>query len=286
MNSTVLFSTNINQELLLRGEKDIKALFNYMNTEVFNNYEYSDSFIKVREIYSEIKDAQLSVRVQVDHMQNLSKEQFKEAIENLKNDLNEYFCKHPTLGKIPQTAQVFAGRDFFTKFNDDSKDFYALQVFKPNYIDIWEEIAKPNTQYMADFLNNIEQSSMFRLEFKECNSIEEFVNVEPVVSNQQYSQGELRLKGDEDRLYCALIYARDTGKKLISINQWGYELPDTQFELVLHNFGELKEYGSWRYIGNKGGLESTIDYLQNAMDDHKIKNFKYRKYVDALAECI
>ena len=149
-----------------------------------------------------------------------------------------------------------------------------------------EEITKPNTQYMVDFLYNIEQSSMFRLELKECNSIEEFVNVEPVVSNQQYSKGELRLKGDEDRLYCALIYARDTGKKLISICQWGYELPNSQFELVLHNFGELFEYGSWRYIGNKDGLEYTINYLQDAMDKHKIKNFRYRKYVDALAECI
>lgn len=149
-----------------------------------------------------------------------------------------------------------------------------------------EEITKPNTQYMADFLNNVEQSSMFRLEFKECNSIEEFVDVEPVVSNQQYSKGELRLKGDEDRLYCALIYARDTGKKLIVICQWGYELPNYQFELVLLNFGELFEYGSWRYIGNKEGLEYTLDYLRDAMDSHKIKNFRYRKYVDALAECI
>lgn len=149
-----------------------------------------------------------------------------------------------------------------------------------------EEITKPNTQYMADFLNNIEQSSMFRLELEECNSIEEFVDVEPVVSNQPYSKGELRLKGDEDRLYCAYICARDTNTKMICICQWGYELPNFQFELVLLNFGELKEYGSWRYIGDKASLEDTINYLQDAMNNHKIKNFRYRKYVDALAECL
>ena len=34
-----------------------------------------------------------------------------------------------------------------------------------------EEITKPNTQYMADFLYNIEQSSMFRLELKECKQM-------------------------------------------------------------------------------------------------------------------
>lgn len=138
MYSTLLFSTNLNQELLLRGKKDINDLFSYTYTE-FNTYKYSDSFIKVREIRPDTRDDQFNVWVQIDHIQKTySEEQFNEAIENLKNDLNEYFRKHPTIGKIPQNPHVFVNRDFFTKFNDDNKDFYALQVSNPNFIGTWE----------------------------------------------------------------------------------------------------------------------------------------------------
>ena len=125
-----------------------------------------------------------------------------------------------------------------------------------------------DTRYMEYFLHNIDNSHSFTLKLEDCDSIEQFVDFRDPPS---------------ERRYTVSIYIKNN--LIFNIHQYGFDFPDKQFELIIF-IGDFHPELAWRRVGNYKELKSYIGLFRYATEFNKIKNFKYRKYIDELENCL
>lgn len=136
--------TNFLPQFFVRGNKDI---FDFAECLDFDGYTFTFRNIdigeaSVKKINCVVRDSYINFDVQVEYTPNgpgilngymdlRLLEMFK---EKLQEDLNDKFSKVDYTNSIPAMDCLFYGRKFYTKFSENEKQSYVLQILDGNII--------------------------------------------------------------------------------------------------------------------------------------------------------